>query len=228
MYIGRDIPLEINKHRMQFDFNIDQSCAFSAYTNPMTTELSIETENRRLASLKSKQDMKALESHMTQLALETEEARNAELQAEEAENIAARMRNNAEIRKQQVERRHNLASVFQANTRSNSAKHQFTDGNFEDRLMSRKLEKREFLKNVFNHSDNNFVSQSNLADEEFRKRQVASRRNLEEGFQRKHLEHLNQQLQLMDSKRSLDRTNTSVSLESARLIALQKLAASRD
>jgi hypothetical protein len=213
---------------MQFDFNIDQSCAFSAYTNPMTTELSIETENQRLASLRSKQDMKALETHMRQLDLETEEARNAELQAEEAEKIAARMRNNAEIRKQQVERRHNLANLFQANTRSNSAKNQFTDSIFDDRLMSRKLEKKEFLKNVFNHSDNNFVSESNLADEEFRKNQVVFRRNLEEEFQKKHLEHLNQKLQSMDSKRSLDRTNTSVSLEFARHIALQKLAASRD
>jgi len=53
----------------------------------MTTESSREAENRRLASLKSKQDMQALETHMRNLALETDAARNAELQAEEAVKI---------------------------------------------------------------------------------------------------------------------------------------------
>jgi len=209
---------------MQFNFNIDQSSAFSAYANPMTTESSREAENRRLASLRSKQDMQALETHMRTLALETEAARNAELQAEEAEKVAARLRNDAEMRKKQVERRHKLASDFQASTRSNSVQKQFTSGSFDDRLVSRKTEKKYFLAN----SDDDFVSRRSLACEEFRKQQVASRRNLEEMFHKKNLERMNQQLESMDSQRTLDCTNTSVSLEFARLVAMQKLADSRD
>ena len=209
---------------MQFNFNIDQYSGFSAYANPMTTESSRETENRRLASLKSKQDIQALQTHMRNLALEQEAARNAELQAEEAEKVAARLRNDAEMRKKQVELRHKKASDFEAKTRMNSVQKQFTSDSFDDRLVSRKTEKKYFLAN----SVNDFVSRSNLADEEFRKQQVASRLNREEVFHKKNLELMNKELESMDSQRNLDRTNRSVSLEFARLVAMQKLAASQD
>jgi len=220
---------ERKKLRMQYNFNLDESCAFSAYKNPMTTEASREAEMRRLSSLKTKQDMIALENNMRQLAFETEEARNADLEADAAEKVAARLRSNAELRKKQVQCRLRLENEFKEKARSNSAQQQFTNGNFDDTLRSRKLEKQEFVNSIFNPTqlgnDNDFVSRSKLAEQEFRKNQAESCRMLEQEFHQKNLQRLNKQLESMDSQRTLARTNTGNSIEFARLMALNKLSA---
>ena len=93
----------VHGHRMQFNFSVNESSGFTAYTSPMTTESSRLAETRRLASLKSKQD------HID---------RNTELLYEEAEKVAAQLRIEAELRNN----RRNLESKCQENLRRNSAR----------------------------------------------------------------------------------------------------------
>jgi len=109
---------------MRFNFSVNESSGFTAYTSPMTTESSRLAETRRLASLKSKQD------HID---------RNAELLDEEAEKVAAQVRTEAELRNN----RRNLEMKFQENVRRNSARRY---GNSDDRP-----EKTEFSDSTLNH-----------------------------------------------------------------------------
>jgi len=101
----------VHGHRMQFNFSVNESSGFTAYTSPMTTESSRLAETRRLASLKSKQD------HID---------RNTELLYEEAEKVAAQLRIEDELRNN----RRNLERKFQENVRINSARRY---GNSDDR-----------------------------------------------------------------------------------------------
>jgi len=114
----------VHGHRMRFNFSVNESSGFTAYTSPMTTESSRLAETRRLASLKSKQD------HID---------RNAELLDEEAEKVAAQVRTEAELRNN----RRNLEMKFQENVRRNSARRY---GNSDDRP-----EKTEFSDSTLNH-----------------------------------------------------------------------------
>ena len=99
----------VHGHRMQFNFSVDESSGFTAYTSPMATESSRQAEARRLASWKSKQD-----------------PQHAELLAEEAEKVAAQLRIEHELRNN----RRNLERKSQENVRINSARRY---GNSDDR-----------------------------------------------------------------------------------------------